>query len=151
MGAARASSLDVASRWATGNRLRNPKTSTPKEINMKFRNVAIATVFASMLGATAAVHAETKDFDHLNGYSRMTYSNVYVNGGQTAEVGVRGTGSANLRLTVFDNNNHLITTTVCRYDNCILSWTAAWNGNYYVTVENLSAYGTDYAFVLERE
>ncbi len=116
---------------------------------MKFRALAIAAVFASLMG-TAALHAEeTKDWDHLNGYSRMTYSNIYVYGGQTAGVGVKGEGNTILRLSVYDNSNHLITTTVCRYGDCILTWTAAWNGNFYATVENLSGYGTDYHFVLE--
>ena len=122
---------------------------TPKEITMKFRMLAIATVFTALMG-TAALHAEmTKDWDHLDGYTKMTYSNIYVYGGQTAGVGVKGEGNTNLRLSVYDNNNNLIRTTVCRYDNCILTWTAAWNGNFYVTVENLSPYSTDYHFALE--
>jgi len=116
---------------------------------MKFRMLAIATVFAALMG-TAALYAEmTKDWDHLDGYTKMTYSNIYVYGGQTAGVGVKGEGNPNLRLSVYDNNNNLIRTTVCRYDNCILTWTAAWNGNFYVTVENLSPYSTDYHFALE--
>jgi hypothetical protein len=116
---------------------------------MKFRALAIAALFASLMG-TAALHAdEVKDWDHLNGHGTMTYTNIYVHGGETAAVGVRGDGNTYLRLSVHDNNNHLITTTVCRNNNCILTWTAAWNGSFYATVENLTGYGTYYHFALE--
>jgi len=121
----------------------------PKEITMKFRALAIASVFVALLGTAAVKANATTDSDYLSGYHTMTYSNIYVYGGQTAGVGIRGEGNTNLRLTVYDNNNHLINSTVCRYSDCILTWTAAWNGYFHVTVENLSAYGTNYNFALE--
>ena len=119
---------------------------------MKFRTLAIATVFASLMG-TAAVNANamTTDRDHLNGYSTMTYRNIYMEGGEKAAVAVSGAGNSTIRLSVYDYNNNLIANTTCRYNSCVLSWTANWNANFYVTVENLSAYGTDYGFAFERE
>jgi len=138
-------------RWssAAGFEIQN---FNPKEITMKFRSLAIATVFASLMG-TAALHAEhmTTDRDHLNGYSTMTYRNIYLDGGEKAAVAVSGAGSSTIRLSVYDYNNNLITNTTCRYNTCVLSWVANWNANFYVTVENLSAYGTDYGFALDRE
>lgn len=119
---------------------------------MKFRILAIATLFASLMG-TAALHAENMsvDRDHLNGYSRMTYRNIYMNGGDKAAVAVSGVGNTSIRLSVYDYNNNLIAHTTCRYDTCVLTWVANWNANFYVTVENLSPYGTDYGFAFERE
>lgn len=119
---------------------------------MKFRTLAIATVFASLMG-TAALNANamTTDRDHLNGYSKMTYRNIYMDGGEKAAVAVSGAGNAVIRLSVYDYNNNLITNTTCRYTTCVLSWTANWNANFYVTVENLSSYGTDYGFAFDRE
>jgi hypothetical protein len=119
---------------------------------MKFRSLAIATVFASLMG-TAALHAEhmSTDRDHLNPYSSMTYNNIYMDGGQKAAVAVTGAGGAMIRLSVYDYNNNLISSTTCQYNTCVLSWVANWNANFYVKVENLSGYGTDYGFALDRE
>ena len=132
-------------------RLRNPK-SDPEEITMKFRTLAIATVFASLMG-TAAVEANamSTDRDHLNGYGSMTYRNVYVSGGETAAAAVSGAGGALIRLSVYDYNDNLIAHTTCRQDTCIVTWVANWNANFYVRVENLSPYGTDSGFGLDRE
>jgi hypothetical protein len=132
-------------------RLRNPN-SNPKEITMKFRTLALATVFAALMG-TASLHAEnmTTDHDRLNGYSTMTYRNIYMNGGEKAAVAVSGVGNTPIRLSVYDYSNNLIAHTTCQYDTCVLSWVANWNANFYVTVENLSAYSTGYGFALERE
>jgi hypothetical protein len=125
---------------------------TPKEINMKFRTIAIATVFASLMG-TAAIHANAMkvDRDHLNGYATMRYTDIYMSGGEKAAVAVSGLGNTTIRLSVYDYNNNLITDTTCRYNTCVLSWVANWNANFYVTVENLSPYSTDYGFAFERE
>ena len=133
------------------SRLRNPKFN-PKEISMKFRTLAIATVFASMLG-TAALDAKamTTDHDHLNGYTTMTYRNIHLSGGDTGAVAVSGVSGALIRLSVYDYNDNLIANTTCRQDTCVVTWVANWNANFYVTVENLSPYGTDYGFALERE
>jgi hypothetical protein len=119
---------------------------------MKFRTLAIATVFASLMG-TAAVHAEhmTTDRDHLNAYSTMTYRNIYMSGGEKAAAAVDGVGNSTIRLRVYDYNDNLIAQTTCRVDTCVVSWVANWNAHFYVTVENLSPYGTDYGFALGRE
>lgn len=119
---------------------------------MKFRALAIATVFASLMG-TAALHADTlqTDRDHLNGYSTMTYHNIYMYGGEKAAVAVSGLGNTTIRLAVYDYNNNLIANTTCRYSTCSLSWVANWNANFYVTVQNLSPYSTDYGFAIDRE
>jgi hypothetical protein len=119
---------------------------------MKFRTLALATVFAALMG-TVSLHAEnmTTDHDRLNGYSTMTYRNIYMNGGEKAAVAVSGVGNTPIRLSVFDYSNNLIAHTTCQYDTCVLSWVANWNANFYVTVENLSAYSTGYGFALERE
>jgi len=124
----------------------------PKQITMKFRTLAIATVFAALMG-TASLHAEhmSTDRDHLNGYSTMTYRNIYLNGGEKAAVAVSGAGNTTVRLSVYDYNNNLITNTTCRRDTCVLSWVANWNANFYVTVENLSPYATDYGFAYDHE
>jgi hypothetical protein len=130
------------------------KQFKPKEIaTMKFRTLTIATVFATLMGS-AALHAEnnmTTDRDHLNAYSRMTYSNIYLSSGATAEVAVSGVGNATIHLSVYDYKNNLIADTTCRRDTCDLSWVANRNANFYVTVENLSAYGTYYGFALDRQ
>jgi len=119
---------------------------------MKFRALAIATVFASMLGTAALhAHADATDRDHLNGYATMRYSNIYMNGGEKAAVAVKGLGNTTIRLSVYDYNNNLITNTTCRYSTCTLSWVANWNANFYVTVENLTPYGTDFGFAFVRE
>ena len=119
---------------------------------MKFRTLALAAVFTSVMG-TAALHAEhmTTDRDHLNGYGTMTYRNIYLNGGDKAAVAVSGAGNSSIRLSVYDYNNNLIANTTCQYSTCVLSWVANWNANFYVTVENLSPYGTDHGFALDRE
>ena len=119
---------------------------------MKFRTLAIATLFASLMG-TAVQHANAMsvDRDHLNGYATMRYTNIYMNGGEKAAVAVSGLGNTTIRLSVYDYNNNLITNTTCRYNTCVLSWTANWNANFYVTVENLTPYATDYGFAFDRE
>ena len=119
---------------------------------MKFRTLAIATVFASLLGTTT-LRAEhmTTDHDHLDGYSRMTYRNIYLSGGDKAAVAVSGVGYSTLRLSVYDYNDNLIAHTTCRVDTCVVSWVANWNANFYLTVENLSPYHTTYGFALDRE
>ena len=119
---------------------------------MKFRTLAIATVFASLMG-TAVLKAENMDTDrdHLNGYGNMTYRNIHMTGGETAAAAVSGVGSALIRLSVYDYNDNLIAHTTCRQDTCVVTWVANWNANFYVTVENLSPYGTDYGFALDRE
>ena len=117
---------------------------------MKFRILAIATVFALLMG-NAALNAEcrTIDRDHLNAYTSMTYRDIYLYGGEKAAAAVSGVGYSTIRLSVYDYNNNLITHTTCSTDTCVVSWVARWNANFYVTVENLSAYGTDYGFALD--
>ena len=118
---------------------------------MKIRTLAVATVFATLMG-TAALHAEnmTTDHDRLNGYSRMTYNNISLSGGEEAAVAVQGIGNSALRVSVYDYNNNLIAHTTCRVDTCVVTWVANWNANFYVTVENLSSYATEYGFALRR-
>ena len=118
---------------------------------MKFRIFAIATVFAALMG-TSALHAEnmTTDHDRLNGYSRMTYHNIDLEGGQHASVAVQGAGNTVLRVSVYDYKNNLIASTNCRVDTCLVSWVANWDASFYVTVDNLGAYSTTYGFALDR-
>ncbi len=99
------------------------------------------------------IHARIRctDRDHLNGYATMRYSNIYMSGGEKAAVAVKGLGNTTIRLSVYDYNNNLITNTTCRYSTCTLSWVANWNANFYVTVENLTPYGTDFGFAFVRE
>ena len=119
---------------------------------MKFRILAAAAVFAASLLGTA-VHAEnmTTDRDHLNAYTSMTYRNIRMYGGEKAAAAVSGVSNALIRLSVYDSNDNLISQTTCRYDTCVVSWVANWNANFYVTVENLSSFGTDYGFAIDRE
>jgi hypothetical protein len=141
------------SRAATVGRPQRSETSksSPKEIIMKIRTLAVATAFATLLG-TAALHAEnmTTDHDRLNGYSRMTYNHISLSGGEEAAVAVQGVGNSALRVSVYDYNNNLIAHTSCRVDTCVVTWVANWNANFYVTVENLSSYATEYGFALRR-
>jgi hypothetical protein len=118
---------------------------------MKIRNFAIATVFASLMGA-AALHAESTvtDQDSLNGYSRMTYNHISLDGGEQAAVAVKGAGNSPLRVSVYDYKNNLIAYSNCRVEACVVRWVANWNADFYVTVENLGAYSTEYGFALRR-
>src|SRR5579863_4252774 len=87
---------------AEGHPLRNPKIQSPKEITMKFRTLAIATVFASLMGTAALdANAMSVDRDHLNGYATMRYTNIYMNGGEKAAVAVSGLGNTSIRLSVY--------------------------------------------------
>ncbi|HVZ83278.1 MAG TPA: hypothetical protein VG893_06345 [Terracidiphilus sp.] len=120
---------------------------------MKIRNfaLAIATGLATLMGS-AALHAESMVTDHdtLNGYSTMTYHNIYLDGGQNAAVAVQGSGNTFLRVSVYDYKNNLIASTNCRVDTCVVRWVANWDANFYVTVQNLGAYPTSYGFALDR-
>ena len=119
---------------------------------MKLRMLALAAVSVWLMGMTS-LHAQdtSTDQDHLSGYGTMTYRDIYLLGGETAAVGVQGVGNTPIRLSVYDYNNNLINYTTCRIDSCILTWYALWNAHFYVTVENLSAYSTNYVFALTRE
>jgi hypothetical protein len=119
---------------------------------MKIRIFATAAVLVSLIAGSAAVKAEntTTDRDRLNGYARMTYSNIAMSGGQEAAVAVKGDGSSLLRLSVFDYHNNLIAHTSCRVDTCLVTWIANRDASFYVTVENLGGYSTEYGFALSR-
>jgi hypothetical protein len=118
---------------------------------MKIRTFAIAAVFASLLG-TAAVNAETTttDADSLNGYSTMTYNNIYLAQGEEAAVAVKPLGNTYMHVSVYDYNNYLIADSTCRAQACVVRWYAKWNATFHVRVENLGAYPTQYGFALAR-
>jgi hypothetical protein len=95
--------------------------------------------------------AMTSDADQLAPYSRMTYNNVFVYGGEHAAVAVQGDGASALRVRVYDYNNYLISDTSCRVNACVVEWVAKWNANFHVVVDNLGGYTTSYGFALERK
>jgi len=100
---------------------------------MKFRAIALAMVFASLMG-TAPLHADKMqtESDHLNAYGTVTYRGIHLNGGENAAVAVSGLGNTSIRLSVHDDNDNLIAQTTCRYSTCTVSWVAHWNANFYV-------------------
>lgn len=118
---------------------------------MKSRLIAIATVFASLLTGTAALHAETTtDHDRLYAGHYMNYNNISVNQGEHATVAVQGDGDTTLHLEVYDYNDNLIDQSYCKSDACVVSWVAYRNANFYVRVTNLGSVYNDYGFAMKR-
>ena len=115
---------------------------------MKIRNIALATVFASLVAATAAHASITAAQDQLAGASFMTYSNVTFQGGQQAVVVVKPAGNTEMHLSVFDQNNHLINQTYCPAAGCYVRWTPAWTGNFNIVVANLGSDPTEYGIAV---
>ena len=117
---------------------------------MKFRILAIATLFASLLGS-ATLKAETPMIDgaYLYGHTQMVYNDIYLSEGHGAAVAVSGTG--HFRVRVYDYNDNLITHKTFKNDTCVLSWIALRDANFYVTVENLSNDATRYGIALVRK
>jgi hypothetical protein len=119
---------------------------------MKTRIFAIATLFASTLTGTAAMHAQnlTTDHDRLFAGRSMTYNNIYLDGGENATVAVQGDGDTTLRVAVYDYKGNLIDNSTCRSNACVVSWVANRNANFYVRVENLGNVYNDYGFAMKR-
>jgi hypothetical protein len=65
--------------------------------------------------------------------------------GEQATVVVMGDGDTDLDLIVYDENNNLITQDTDSGDQCLVTWTPRWQGNFKIVVKNLGFVYNQYA------
>jgi hypothetical protein len=65
-------------------------------------------------------------------------------GGFSAEVSVVGDGDTNLDVAVTDEHGHVICYDVSGSDRLYCDWTPAWDGFFYVTVQNMGGFRNSY-------
>ena len=58
-------------------------------------------------------------------------------GGEKAEVAVIGDGDTDLDLYIYDENDNLITKDIDYGDDCYVSWTPSWTGEFTIKIKNL--------------
>lgn len=76
----------------------------------------------------------------VNMYSTNTYS-VSFRANELAEVAIIGDGDTDLDLFIFDSNDNLIASDTNYSDQCYVSWTPRWTGEFFIVVKN---YGSVY-------
>jgi hypothetical protein len=69
---------------------------------------------------------------------------ISFNGNAYAEVAVVGDGDANLDVAVTDENGHVICYDASGSDRLYCDWTPAWDGFFYVTVQNMGSARNSY-------
>ncbi len=62
--------------------------------------------------------------------------NIRFYGGETACVVVSGDGDTDLDLYVYDNNGNLIDKDIDYTDDCVVTWTPRWTGNFVIKIKN---------------
>lgn len=73
--------------------------------------------------------------------------NLSFRAGQTAEVAIIGDGDTDLDLYVYDQNGNLIGSDADYTDNCYVSWTPRWTGNFKIKVINRGRVYNDYVLL----
>ncbi|HTT25265.1 MAG TPA: hypothetical protein VMG82_40500 [Candidatus Sulfotelmatobacter sp.] len=101
----------------------------------------MCAAFAFAQSAHAAVHTDVVLAGGTDSY-RSSFQ-----GGQPAQISVRGDGDTFLVLSVYDQNGHLIGSDTCRYNDCSVSWTPLWTGPFTIAIQNLGSVYNDYTVV----
>ena len=73
--------------------------------------------------------------DTVGANSSDTYNKVF-KGGELAVVSVMGDGDTDLDVYVYDSNGNLVASDVDATDDCVISWTPKWTGEFRIVIKN---------------
>ena len=88
----------------------------------------------------------TRHVDRVNAGSTDVY-NMSFRGGENATVIVSGDGDTDLDLYVYDNNGNLIAYDNDGTDDCVVSFTPRWTGNFKIKIKNLGRVYNQYVLL----
>lgn len=97
-------------------------------------------------GTRGRVPGPIRHYDSVNGNSTDRY-NITFRGGEYAMVAVSGDGDTDLDLYVYDNNGNFIGSDTDYSDDCIVTFTPRWTGNFIVKIVNRGRIYNNYVLV----
>lgn len=87
-----------------------------------------------------------RHYDSVNAGATDTY-NIRFRGGELAMVIVSGDGDTDLDLSIYDENGNFITSDTDGTDDCVVSFTPRWTGNFKVKIKNYGRVYNSYVLV----
>jgi hypothetical protein len=99
--------------------------------------LGLAAMSATPAGADACPRFQS-GYHVVGGFSEHTFTVTFL-GGERARITVRGDGSSDLDLLVYDENGILIGQDLGYSDSASVSWTPRWTGPFVVVVKNRGA------------
>jgi hypothetical protein len=107
-----------------------------KKNTFKAMLLVMVILAASVVPALADAVGGPKYGTYRLGANRYRTFSVSFYGGQTARVVVSGDGDTDLDLYVYDVFGNLIASDDDELDDCVVSWTPRWTGNFTIKVVN---------------
>lgn len=111
---------------------------------MKIANLIAAGILFSATAHAGVVNGPQFHVDRVNAYATDTYK-LFFEGEETAIIRISGDGSTDLDCFAYDQNDHLVDSDTDASDQCVLRWTPAWTGKFFLKIRNLGRVSNRYS------